>query len=215
MTVPAEQPLVADGAESPEVSTVNRGVLLANLASKPAFRASQAISSWSEPRSGELDTVAVHAGLHAVVQRVVNSDMAPADEMLVGQAMTLDVLFHELLRRAGANMGEHPEAFERYMRLALKAQSQARSTWESLSRIKNPPQATFIRQANVANGPQQVNNGLAGDASGERKIENQQNELLEAAHGQRMDPRAQATSCPRHSPLEAVGAVYRPQDGRG
>ena len=43
------------------------------------------------------------------------------------------------------------------MRLALKAQAQARSTAEALAVIKNP--MPYIRQANIAHGHQQVNNG--------------------------------------------------------
>ena len=45
------------------------------------------------------------------------------------------------------------------MRMALKAQSQCRATLETLATIKNPP-AVFARQANIAQGPQQVNNGM-------------------------------------------------------
>ena len=55
------------------------------------------------------------------------------------------------------NMDEYIEATERYMRLALKAQGQCRATLETLAAIKNPP-VVFARQANFANGPQQVNN---------------------------------------------------------
>ena len=43
------------------------------------------------------------------------------------------------------------------MRLALKAQGQCRATLETLATIKNPP-VVFARQANIAQGPQQVNN---------------------------------------------------------
>ena len=55
------------------------------------------------------------------------------------------------------NMDEYIEATERYMRLALKAQGQCWATLETLAAIKNPP-VVFARQANFANGPQQVNN---------------------------------------------------------
>jgi hypothetical protein len=45
------------------------------------------------------------------------------------------------------------------MRLALRAQNQARATLETLSTVKNPPHpATFVRQQNIAHGAQQVNN---------------------------------------------------------
>jgi hypothetical protein len=45
------------------------------------------------------------------------------------------------------------------MRLALKAQSQCRATIETLAEIKNPQPVAFVQQADVAHGPQQINNG--------------------------------------------------------
>ena len=44
-----------------------------------------------------------------------------------------------------------------YLRLAPKSQAQCRATLETLAEIKNPP-TLFAQQANVAHGPQQVNN---------------------------------------------------------
>ncbi len=41
--------------------------------------------------------------------------------------------------------------------MALKAQSNSRATAEALAAIQNPP-TVFARQANIANGPQQINN---------------------------------------------------------
>ena len=53
------------------------------------------------------------------------------------------------------------------MRLAMKAQSQCRATAEALALMKNPQ--PYIRQANIAQGPQQVNNSYAS-ASGHSGI---------------------------------------------
>ena len=50
------------------------------------------------------------------------------------------------------------QAAETYVRLALKAQAQCRATLETLATIKNPP-VVYARQANIAAGRQQVNNG--------------------------------------------------------
>jgi len=44
------------------------------------------------------------------------------------------------------------------MRPVLKAQSQCRTTIETLSEMKNPKPVAFVQQANIANEPQQVNN---------------------------------------------------------
>ena len=69
------------------------------------------------------------------------------------------------------------------MRLALRAQGQCRATAETLAAIKNGP-AVFARQANIAHGPQQVNNTLAVARAG--NVETAPNEPLEA-HAKRLD----------------------------
>jgi hypothetical protein len=80
--------------------------------------------------------------------------------MLTSHAHTLDAIFHELIARArGEARAGHLQAAETYMRLALKSQSQCRTTVETLAEIKNPPNVAFVKQANIANGPQQINNG--------------------------------------------------------
>ena len=76
------------------------------------------------------------------------------------------------------------------MNLALKAQSQSRSTIQALIELKYPKQVAFVKQANIANGHQQVNNGVGEqktthhlDESRARKNQNQSNELLEENNG--------------------------------
>lgn len=91
-------------------------------------------------------------------EAVNRGDFSGSERMLNAQAVTLNAIFAEMCRRAALNMGEHLSATEIYMRLALKAQSQCRATFETLAAMKNPP-LMFARQANFANGPQQVNNG--------------------------------------------------------
>ena len=78
--------------------------------------------------------------------------------MLVAQAHTLDAVFHETLRRSSNHMtAGYLETAERYIKLGLKAQAQCRATLETLAKIKTPP-TLFAQQANIAHGPQQVNN---------------------------------------------------------
>ncbi|MDP3856769.1 MAG: hypothetical protein Q8Q73_03305 [Stagnimonas sp.] len=76
---------------------------------------------------------------------------------MAAQAHTLDAIFNHPACRAAHNLSEHLPAAETYMRLALKVQSQCRTTLESLAAIKNPT-VVFAKQANIAHGPQQVNN---------------------------------------------------------
>ena len=85
-------------------------------------------------------------------------------------------------------MGEYIEASEKYMKLELKAQAQCRATIETLAAIKNPP-VVFAKQANIANGPQQVNNVPPTLPRADEKT-NSPNKLLEQVHVQRLDPGA-------------------------
>ena len=110
-------------------------------------------------------------------------------------------------------MGEYFNAAETYMRLALKAQTQCRATLETLAAIKNPQPVAFVRQANIAHGPQQVNNSSSVDTSRAEKSENQPNKLLEQQHGGRGDFGTAGAAGGLDSPLEAVGAVNRAENG--
>lgn len=63
----------------------------------------------------------------------------------------------------------------------------------TLATIKNPT-VTYAKQANIAHGHQQVNNGVPGptpDPSQAEMRKIQPNEILEAQHGERMDTRAE------------------------
>ena len=73
--------------------------------------------------------------------------MTMATRILASQAISLDAMFTELARRSSVNMAEYPQAMERYMRLALKAQSASRSTLEALARLHQPREHT-VRHVN-------------------------------------------------------------------
>lgn len=112
--------------------------------------------------AGELD---IHQSVAAVGERVAavqGGDLKKLEATLTAQTVALDAIFNEMARRAAMNMGEYLIATETYMRVALKAQAQCRATVETLFEMKHPPAAVaFVHQANIANGPQQVNNGPA------------------------------------------------------
>lgn len=154
-------------------------------------------------------------------RRVNANDFAQQEHMLNAQANALNAIFGELCRRAALNMGEYPDAFERYMRLAFKAQSQCRVTLETLAAIKNPP-VVYAKQANIAHGPQQVNNGgtpgfetsTRAPAHAHGKTESEQTKLLEGDRhgGTNLDAGAAATTAGGNPAVEAVGAVNRPKD---
>lgn len=114
-----------------------------------------AMEKWS--CFGAPDLPALIQDLGDRVEKVQDGNLMPLEAMLYGQAQALQAIFTNLSRRSAMNAGEYINASETYMKLALKAQSQCRATLETLAVIKNP--MPYIKQANIANGPQQVNNG--------------------------------------------------------
>jgi hypothetical protein len=135
---------------------------------------------------------------------------------LTAQAVTLNAVFNEMARRAAFNMGQHIDATEKYMRLALKAQGQCRATVETLAEIKFPRSATFIKQANIAQ-QQQVNNGQTGidsstHAVAPEKTINPTNELLTEDIHAALDTAGAGAASSLDSELEAVGTVNRTKD---
>lgn len=154
------------------------------------------------------------------VKLVQAGDMSGPEAMLVAQSHALDLMFSSLANRAAANMNAgHLGATEGYLKLALKAQSQCRTTIEALGELKYPRTATFIKQANIA-GQQQVNNGAGGDtrtsthtgaqAGAREKNITPTNELLtEGLQHAAMDTRGTGATVGASPELEAVGAVNR------
>lgn len=162
-----------------------------------------------EVKLGDLVAEMKKAGDEAVA-----GDLGRVERMLTNQALTLDAIFNNMALRSFKQ--ESLKGIEVLMRLALKAQAQARSTAEALALLKNP--MPYIKQANVTSGPQQVNNnygatpspGGMGPCAG--KFQSAQNKLLEAEDGKRLDIGAPATTGRTDQALEAMGAVHRAGD---
>jgi hypothetical protein len=114
-------------------------------------------------------------------------DLSRAESMLMAQAHTLDGLFAKLTTNALTS--PDMDRLERYMKLALKAQNQARATLQTLGDLKAPKQIAFVQQANIGNQVQ-VNNGSDTPRTHARKNKKAPNELLEVQHGERLDTRA-------------------------
>ena len=142
------------------------------------------------------------------------NDLTGLEAMLTAQSVALNTIFTELAKRASTNMGQYLQATETYLRLAFKAQAQCRATIEALAELKNPRPVAFVRQANIANGPQQVNNGVEPAASRARENENLQNKLLEAPDDECVDTRPPGSASSGDPALETVGALDRAKDAR-
>jgi len=137
--------------------------------------------------------------LEKTIKQIQSGDLSKIEEMYISQAVALEVMFTSLARRAKAQ--EKLLQYETHMRFALKAQNQCRATLQALVQLKQPTQTTFVKQANIAQGHQQVNN-LA------EKNQISQNKLLEG-EAYDLDSRPQAKAKGIDSEMEAVGKVHR------
>lgn len=168
---------------------------------------------FARPERGDLSLTEMVASLQETGEAVNRGDLSSAERMLSSQAVALNAIFGEMARRAALSMNEHLTATETYLRLALKAQGQCRSTLEALAAIKNPP-TVFARQANFAHGPQQVNNhaGRPGPRTPEKQVE--PNELFEeTAHGcTQLDTGATSAASRENRSMVPVEKFDRPAD---
>ena len=131
------------------------------------------------------------------ITTIQNGDMQPIEAMLIGQAQALQTMFVNLGRQAVTKTGL--QQYTAFMNLALKAQAQSRATIQALTELKYPRQATFVKQANISHGHQQVNTATSTHATAHvRAFENpnSQNELLERQHNEWLDNGTAATSAP-------------------
>jgi hypothetical protein len=180
----------------------------------PTTGAAHILSDVYRAASPDADINGFVAELQAQATAASDGNLGRSEAMLVTQAHTLDALFHSMVGRSRAcsAAGDTVKA-ETYMRLALKAQSQCRTTIEALAEIKNPP-VVYARQANFAAGHQQVlNNGA--EPSRIREIENAPTKLLEAQHGERLDTGTASTSSGVNQTMEALGKSNRTANGSG
>lgn len=193
-----------------ERKDVSRERQLADIALDPLFGGAALSTTFTKGTFGTTDLTATYEGLIDRAKAIRSNKLGSAEDMLTAQAAALNAMFLEMARRSGANMGEYIQAAETYMRLALRAQAQCRATLETLANIKNPP-VVYARQANIANGAQQVNNGV-----GTSLVSNQvspPNELLETEDGKRLEPGAAGAAIGGDPSLETVGAIDGAADG--
>ena len=181
---------------------------LAALATDGALTAITLQAYTSGSAGKDLGVTELPAATRKAAEETVAGDMDRFERVLTHQFLTLDALFNNLAQRSGRQ--DSFKGIEVLMRLALKAQSQARATAETLALMKNP--MPYIRQANIANGPQQVNNGTPASAG---KNQSPPNELLEHQHGNTLDIGAQAAAGRADPAMATVEAKHRPTNTRG
>ncbi len=152
------------------------------------------------------------ASVELLGDRVASGDFRDIERLLAAQIVAMNAGFASMMARASHS--QHPEAFETYTRYGLRFQNQCRATAETLATMKMPP--VFAKQANISNGPQQVNNNVgslpAVSVTRVPKHHSAPNKLLEASrHVERVDGGTEGATAPSHPALEAVDVL----DGAG
>lgn len=188
--------------DDPEQREKNRAKLILS----PEFSAMRVVAM-AQPKdlADTLDLPAMLDTLREQAKAVEGGDLTQIEVMLVTQALALQTLFVRLTEKGFeqtvmSNM-------EPLLKLAMRAQGQCRATVETLAQIKYPQALVITRQANIAHGHQQVNNGVAHEVSG---IE--QNQVKGGTDGQWMDTRAQEAAERTDPVMATLATVHRTQD---
>lgn len=157
----------------------------------------------------------ITSALSAECDSINSGDLAPIERRLSIQGASLDRLYHHLMHTV-LNAKLPHDLFERYLRLALKAQAQSSTTLEALANIKQGPRIVIARQANVAS-QQVVNNNASTEP--QRIVRSTQNRdrsrtrarlaTPSATPNATLDTPSTPEAIPSHPPLEAVAERHR------
>jgi hypothetical protein len=222
----SKNPQDADQSKSRRISIPNSSdkspdTFLAELALNGVINSATLAVDFSRDNYGELSLTDCIRELSKKTRSVHAGNLQDAETLLTSQAFALDAIFMCLARRAQMNMDKYLDATDRYMRLALKAQGQCRATLETLANLKNPP-VVVARQANITNGPQQVNNTVNNAdgnfqsrthaRAGAENLKFGQNELLEdkSHEKERVDFGTSGATVSRDTAMATVGEIHRP-----
>lgn len=191
------------------------------IASDPAVSAGSVMQSFGNHLGDDVSLMSMIDAIQGTTQRIKGGDLSDLEAMLVSQATALQTIFTNLARRA--QVQQYQRNLEAFLGLALKAQAQSRATISALVDLKYPRQVAFVKQANISNGPQQVNNGVPHVIDSERSAqarahagEKQILEIkeLEVCDGQWLDTGAQGTAGGTDSHLATLGEGDRPKKPR-
>ena len=184
--------------------------LMAKNVLLPELSATFVVAAYTQVSS--LDKGAVVKQLQLQNASLATGNLALAENMLMSQAVGLQAIFTSLATRAISCRGT--EQMQVMLGLALRAQSGSRATLQALGELKNPRHATFVKQANIAHGPQQVNNGAAITRTQE-EISVSTNKLSGATHELLENTRAPGQTIASHPDVATVEKVHRAKVRRG
>jgi len=126
-----------------------------NVAMSPAVNAALVVDVF-HPVKGSASITALADKIERTAAAIRAGDLADIEELLMAQAQALGSIFTQYaLRSAGAVTQDRATEL---LLVAIKAQAASRATLATLVDLKLPRQTVIARQANLAAGPQQVNN---------------------------------------------------------
>ena len=181
---------------------------LAEVQLSPTILNTITTQSFIKSISGDVDLTEAVAVMQEKSDKITAGDLDELESTLTAQVVSLNAIFITLARRSASN--EYMNQMEINMRLALKAQAQCARTIEVLSTVKNPP-VIIAKQANIANGHQQVNNGNQSTRVG--KTLNPSNELLSEDSNATLDTRGTAEASSFNQNMATVEKLNRGKDG--
>lgn len=140
----------------PEPKDKTRDKLVSELAIAGLCNNAGIIANFGADTLGELNLMDCIATLKERATEINGGNLKKLETLLAAQAYALDSVFSSMIARARLNIGHYPDTVNKYMGLALRAQSQCRSTVEAIAEIQNPRPYIQNNRAEY----QQVNNGV-------------------------------------------------------
>ncbi len=168
------------------------------------------VQSFSKPIVGQIDLTEAIVVMKEKADKINEGDLSELESTLCAQAVSLNAIFGNMARRSA--MSDNLRHMETNMRLALKAQAQCARTIEAIAVIKNPP-VVYAKQANIAQGHQQVNNGCNHHVDGGNT--NSPNELLNEDNHATLDTRGAIKTSKADQDLATVETINRRKNTKG
>ncbi len=179
---------------------------LLKISIDPIKQASSALaaSRFAMDQSRQVDLSRLREDITTQVEAIQRGDISQIETALYSQAMVLQHLFNELA--SYAQLTNNANVMQTLTQTALKAQNQCRVTLATLVDLRNPRQATFIKQQNNAIN-QQINNG-----SQTENLEKMANELLTEVNHAALDSRGTTETIGINQAVEAMASIDRGED---
>ena len=177
--------------------------------------AAAVVDAYAVINAGNVDILDLVEALKESCAITITGDLSGMEAMLISQSVALQTIFTSLARRASKQ--ESMSHYQTFLTLALKAQAQSRATISALVELKYPRQVAFIKQANVANGPQQVNNCDVPEqnrAEDSQSLKNKLSPQIEDTRHERetLDSGTTTTAGRENPELVPVGKINRTKD---